>query len=351
MPQQKVYRKMNTTQREHHNLTRLRQSRKDNYLQHLFKSLENEAVDKINHELISRQKEFHDYLNEIRDVQYSTDYENDIFKTDMIDKWNVDFHKRMPDGYYIQDDCWNIIKMFIFDYTIIGCKKLRKDKILRLGWYVKAYDVGKMFKKHKSSCCNNNSNIMYGPHSTELFIDKFATNEEIISNKTREPTHYWNLCPHADTRVRLFQIVKINKKTIKVNIYNYTRLGDKHYFVKKVRWTTGNGSDYEPILCRINKNSAGEQNYKTNYYNDYYNLNNNNACFNLSNLYRIDKFIPLPTNRTELFEDSSVSQLNPHATIIQQLYRDKYMELKPFYKKQQEKNGGLIKTYQWETEP
>lgn len=30
-----------------------------------------------------------------------------------IDRANKRFHKRMPDGYYIQDDCWNNIKSFL----------------------------------------------------------------------------------------------------------------------------------------------------------------------------------------------------------------------------------------------
>ena len=292
----------------------------------------------------------HQKIRDIRAVGYDIEHQGCLLEERMINKWNADFQKRMKNGYYIQDDCWNTIKMFVFDYTIMGHKKLRRDTKLRLGWYIRSTDLRNVFTKVKFHISNgvlyhnaekNHKNLNNNKKQLRrrnVFINKLATNENVVSNLLDEPNHYerWNL---KKIEAIFYEVVKINKKSIKINVYKYyfnPHSNDPegtHGFVK-LKCEKSNGmSDFEPMLCRINKNHLGEQNYKTDYYRDYMNFSNyNNGCFNLNELVR------LGVSQMSIFPKNIVLENFTHGshrdqTTANTLWKRRYLELEPLYKK------------------
>ena len=320
----------------------------------LFKNLERQAFNKIRQEYdeIDKHIEYSKHRQKLRDIRavgYDIEHQGCLLEERMINKWNVDFQKRMKNGYYIQDDCWNIIKMFVFDYTIIGHKKLRRDTTkLRLGWYIRFADMRNVFTK--VSFRKLNGAVYYDQNNKKherkrkvlrrknVFIKKLATNENVVSNLLDEPNQYekWNL---KKIEAIFYEVVKINKKSIKINVYKYyfnPHSNDPkgtHVFLK-LKCEKSNGmSDFEPMLCRINKNHLGEQNYKTDYYRDYMNFSNhNNGCFNLNDLVRLG----VKSRLNHIFPKNIVMENFTHAvqfTTAHTLWKRRYLELEPLYKK------------------
>ena len=250
---------------------------------------------------------------------------NDLFKQKYLNKWNAEFQKRMPDGYYIQDDCWNIIKSFVIDYTLVGFKKLNIPKQIKVGWYIMKNDAKKVF--HNVNWKNQTWRIMKKKKGKKgkrpRFINKKTTNEQYFNqyNQLQKECRYNLSC--IDFVAEILQVVKVCNKTIKVISYNL--IGDTLW--KQDSRTDNTNPYFEPYVMRINKNANGVLNYKTDCGWDYEKAKNdyNNGInrFNLSGMLEIDKY---SLNVSGTKQERGFSQ-----QCIQ--YRKLYLEAKPLYLK------------------
>ena len=126
----------------------------------LFNVMETRAYHKIRQErsLFPSQN----YEKEYNKILKNNDFIKRINEKS-IEKENKRFHERTPKGYYINEDCWNIIKSYLFKTNWIskypvGMKLLKcliSKENLRLGFYIHT----KYCRKIKNKCFDFDINI------------------------------------------------------------------------------------------------------------------------------------------------------------------------------------------------
>lgn len=281
----------------------------------LFAALEKNARDKFWFNVPRQSEEKNEIIRRTTDKLYQIHELN----LKSIERANKRFKKRMHDGYYIQDDCWDIIKRFVLDYTILGYKPIVQAKELKVGWYIASHHAKQIFYNIN---WKNATNFQRTPKNQkknrQRLINKKATDEQLVFQIVQESlTRYYNLSFYHAI-VKVIQIVKICKKTIKVNVYNL--VGDTLY---KVMTSPVVGKEYSPHVMRINRNAEGELNYKKDYPYDYYTATQHDFLFNLEDMMQVEK------SYLGVKKEIKMTSYDHHHDSA----KDKYMILKPLYKK------------------